>query len=223
MPPPRLFVLFAASAPIAAVLRRGPSKRWQVFRWELNGDQLTPGDVFFGSVYPDASDVSPDGRFLLLNWGDFHWPPHEEVGETWTTLSRLPSLVPIWRRPDEEGHYCVGGRFVTNGVHLNTWVDVEGQIGPFSQATPDETDLLYWRRSPNVSHSDRPMDLTLPHGAAWVMRDTRRRAIFVRDGCLYRIARHGEVLLHDFNPIEFGPRVANEMVKQWRARPSTMQ
>jgi hypothetical protein len=38
VPPPRLALLQARSAPVAVILRRGPSKRVEVIRWDLSAD-----------------------------------------------------------------------------------------------------------------------------------------------------------------------------------------
>ncbi|MEM6313537.1 MAG: hypothetical protein AAF743_05595, partial [Planctomycetota bacterium] len=161
--------------------------------------------------------VSPDGRYLLLNWGDYRGFGEDEdpTGDTWTTLSLLPSLAPVWRRPDPYGHYFYGGKFVDGGIHLHEHTPSDGPVGPFKRAEPNDTDSMCRRRSPNVT--DSLSTANLPDDAVWAMHDTRERHIFARAGRLYRTARHGEVLLHDFNPIEPGPQVANTFVRQWRA------
>jgi hypothetical protein len=63
-PPPRLHVIPARSAPIAAVLRRGPSEWWHVLRWNLESLTVEPGAWLHGRIYPRRCDVSPDGRLL---------------------------------------------------------------------------------------------------------------------------------------------------------------
>jgi hypothetical protein len=64
MPPPRLHVIPARSAAVAAVLRRGPSDWWNVLRWTLDPPSVEPGAWLRGRLYPRRCDVSHDGRLL---------------------------------------------------------------------------------------------------------------------------------------------------------------
>jgi hypothetical protein len=64
LPPPRLHVIPARSAPVAAVLRRGPSEWWHVLRWNLDPLSVESGAWLHGRIYPRRCDLSPDGRLL---------------------------------------------------------------------------------------------------------------------------------------------------------------
>jgi hypothetical protein len=59
----RLDVLFAAEAPYAVVLRRGPRKLYRLIGWNTNADTFEPGQFLHGDV--TLCDLSPNGRKLL--------------------------------------------------------------------------------------------------------------------------------------------------------------
>lgn len=103
-PQPRLHVLLAARAPVAAVFRRGPSGWWHVGRWDLVSGDYEPGAWLHGGLYPRRCDLSPDGALLLafvrkrtasgfLEAEAPAWP------DTYVTVSKLPWLFALaaWR------------------------------------------------------------------------------------------------------------------------------
>ena len=57
----RLFVIMAAEASVAAVLRRGPSAWYHVIRWDTAKDEFEHGAWIRARLYEDRCDVSPDG------------------------------------------------------------------------------------------------------------------------------------------------------------------
>jgi hypothetical protein len=62
IPPPRLYLLPSRDAPVAVVIRRGPSEWFHVLRWELETLTVHLGAWFHGTLYPRRSDVgqTPD-------------------------------------------------------------------------------------------------------------------------------------------------------------------
>ena len=60
----RLYVLVAARAPAALVLRRGPSAWWHLLHWDLATLTVSPGAWFHGNLYPRRCDISADGRLF---------------------------------------------------------------------------------------------------------------------------------------------------------------
>ena len=62
---PRLFGIPAREASIVAVIRRGPSEWSHVSRWDPSTGELTPGAWLHGTIYPQRTDLSPDGRWLV--------------------------------------------------------------------------------------------------------------------------------------------------------------
>lgn len=62
----RLHVMLASDAPEAVILRRGPSKHVQLWRWRTDVDEFIPGQWLVGRAYEHACDLSPDGKYLVL-------------------------------------------------------------------------------------------------------------------------------------------------------------
>ena len=62
--PARLTVLFAPEAPIAVIYRLGPAKKTQMWLWNTETDEFTPGQWINGQIHDDSS-LSPDGRYVI--------------------------------------------------------------------------------------------------------------------------------------------------------------
>ena len=86
----RLYVLVAATAAVALVLRRGPSEWWHLLHWNLANLTLTAGAWFHGKLYPRRSDISSDGRlfsyFALKGGAQPPWP------DAYCAVSKVPWL-----------------------------------------------------------------------------------------------------------------------------------
>ena len=112
-------MLLASEAPVAVVLRRGPTKFVRVFLWNREHDTFEEGSRFQGKIYAEISDISPDGRlFLYFAMGGVKWAIPETKG-TWTAISRLPSLTAfaLWGHGDCRSG---GGVFTSNSSY---WLD----------------------------------------------------------------------------------------------------
>jgi hypothetical protein len=90
---PRIYCIPATSAPVVAVLRRGPTEWSHAGRWELREMRYEPGAWLHGRIFPRRSDLSPDGRFLCY----FAQKPGAdwEHGETYVAVSKLPWLAAL--------------------------------------------------------------------------------------------------------------------------------
>lgn len=124
--PPRLNALLASDAPVGIVFRRGPSKLVRVFLWDRERDIFKPRQLFKGKIYPDRSDLSPDGRHMIYfaMGGVGRFIPATKG--TWTAISRVPSLtaIALWGQGDTWGG---GGMFTSNrsywlGADKNTFL-----------------------------------------------------------------------------------------------------
>lgn len=62
--PARLAVVVATAAPIAVVIRRGPSHWSQLIKWNLETDEFEPGQWLKGKVY--YASLSPDGEHIAM-------------------------------------------------------------------------------------------------------------------------------------------------------------
>lgn len=102
LPPCRLQFAFAAEAPVAVVLRRGPSRWVQMLRWDATADAFEAGQWLHGRIV--TFDVSPDGAHVL-----YYVSPHaRRPPYSWVALSRPPLLtaLAVWPMPDSRDTDC---------------------------------------------------------------------------------------------------------------------
>jgi hypothetical protein len=104
------FVLLARKAPVAVVIRGGPSKWWHLTLWDTAQDRFTGGQWFHGSLYPRKCDLAPDGKLLSYFAGKFR-PIERERGyhSTWVAVSRPPcfTALALWPVGDTWGGHTM--------------------------------------------------------------------------------------------------------------------
>lgn len=85
---------------MAVLLRRGPSKLVQCLLWNLETDEVTPGQWFKGRIYEHRCDLSPDGK-LFVYFAANHKGQRWDEG-SWTAISRPPYLtaLALWFKGD---------------------------------------------------------------------------------------------------------------------------
>jgi hypothetical protein len=91
-----MFVHLAREAPVAVILRRGPSDWWRVTLWDTKNDTFERGQWFHGRLYPERCDVSPDGKLFAYFAGKFN--RRAAAGgyrSTWNAVSRPPYLTAL--------------------------------------------------------------------------------------------------------------------------------
>lgn len=113
MPPPRLYCLLAAEAPIGILFRRVRTKFYELYVWKRGKDSFKRFGLFNGRLYPDRSDISPDGKhFLYFAMAGSAWAV-PGTGGTWTALSEVGkmSAQSLWGIGDTWGG---GGIFLSN-------------------------------------------------------------------------------------------------------------
>ncbi len=103
---PRIAGIVATRAPIAVVIRRGPSRWTEQLVWNLETDEVIRGGWLAGRVEYESCDVSPDGRFLVGTYACHtpHAPPHQPVGYC-VAVSRPPyfHVLAGWTRREVWG------------------------------------------------------------------------------------------------------------------------
>jgi hypothetical protein len=112
-------VIPAIEAAKAVIFRRGPSQWVQLILWDIRTDTFTEGQWFKGRIYPERSDLSPDGSKLIYfaakfskyansKWNVASYQP------AWTAISKPPYLtaLSLWNNPG--GTYGGGGYFEDN-------------------------------------------------------------------------------------------------------------
>jgi len=92
---------------MAVVFRRGPSKHTQQLVWNLETDEVTPGQWIKGRVYTKRCDVSPDGRYLVGAFTNYKRSKEkreeakarglesEYLLDGWTAVSRPPYFTSL--------------------------------------------------------------------------------------------------------------------------------
>lgn len=102
--PCRLSILLARSAPVAIILRRGPSKWVQLVKWQTDCDKFDTGQWFKGRIYDRRSDLSPDGSLLIYFASKFTSQSlaDSEYTYAWTAVSRPPyfTALALWPKGD---------------------------------------------------------------------------------------------------------------------------
>lgn len=149
-PPPRLSLLTASRAPVALILRRGPSKWVEAIRWDLQTDAFERGEWFYGRIHEGRSDLSPNGEllvYLAAQYGD-------SGKQVWTGISRPPWFTPLARWPKDHTYYG-GGLFLNDHRLLLNHPpdDAEPEAGrePKGDLRVDanpkaHAEYVYWRR-----------------------------------------------------------------------------
>src|SRR5689334_11765941 len=106
----RLFVIVARLSAKAVILRRGPSKWYQLVLWDMKHDTFVEGSWLHGRIYEEKCDLSPNGAlfvysaFKVIKVGD-------ELTGSYTAVSRPPYLHALVIWPQDSTHFG-GGRFL---------------------------------------------------------------------------------------------------------------
>jgi len=205
--PCRLFVIPARDAPVAAVLRRGPSDWFQVIRWRTDDDTFDDGAWFHGRLYEAKCDVSPDGELLVV--AAFQGSRlGTDYTDSCTAVSRLPWLhaLALWPVGTTYGG---GGRFTDRRA-------VTLRLGaPMLRPHPDHPDHPADGLDVTAGSPPRHASSGEVADAEWSGRDHAGAVIFARDGRLYRRRGSGDVEVCDLNDRRPSPAASPD----WARRP----
>lgn len=95
----QLSLVFAKDAPVAVILRRGPSEWVEVIKWNTKTDIFTRGHWFHGRIYENKCDLSPDGLlFVYFAFKKGHIDPGYD--RRYTAVSKPPWLTAIGLWPN---------------------------------------------------------------------------------------------------------------------------
>ncbi|MEP6754150.1 MAG: hypothetical protein ABJA67_01515 [Chthonomonadales bacterium] len=226
-PPCRLFLVFAADAPIAVILRRGPTRHWKVIKWNTDTDSFQDGQWFFGNFYPERCGLSPDGSLFVYFAAKYRRQHPDGYANAFTAVSRPPYLTALAMWPSCST-WGGGGVFEDNLTLRLAYgryhtchpgnTDTELYMGSLPPVHPNhpsgplqiETELHHY--SPDIEFVGPPGDYP---EADWTGVDHRGRKIFIRQGLLYSFVDRVEVLLRDFNPDVFEEVVSPEWARVW--------
>lgn len=169
--PPRLFVIMAARAPRAVILRRGPASWVQLVLWDTLCDLFTPGAWFRGRIYEEKCDLSPDGELFLYAALQGR-RLRSDYSHAWTALSRPPWLHALVLWPMHTT-YGGGGRFVGNRQLIVRGASKTHPAHPLHGVELVRGEAPYHQSSGEVE------------GAQWSGRDQQNRLVFTRDGRVF--------------------------------------
>lgn len=178
---PRLYVLLAKNSSEAIVIRRGPSMRVQLARWDRSSDKFELGQWFKGRVYERRCDISPSGRHFLY-FAANHKPPYG----TWTAISRVPyfKALALWPKGDAWGG---GGLFADDNTLMLNHGENQLQMSDDSKLAPKiEVQQLHL-------HAGRGEDNPIYH--MHLLRDGWQETEYID-----RIAEPASNLMYPFNP-----------------------
>jgi hypothetical protein len=203
--PCRLFVIPAREAPLAIILRRGPSRWYHLIRWQTQRDTFEHGAWLRGRIYEEKCDLSPDGSlFVYFCHGGAYRPDYTD---SWTAVSRAPWLYALGLWPSGTT-YGGGGRFLDNRT-LTLHSHMPVATHPDHPATGLHIvtgDAEYHRSTDDVE------------GAQWCGHDQQGHLVYCRAGKLFR-RRTGrnekDAEIADFNALRPDPRPAPD----WARRP----
>ena len=164
--PCRLFVYLAREAPVAVVLRRGPTDWARLSLWRTDTDTFEHGQWFHGRIYERRSDISADGSrfvYFALKIGGRRGT-HPQWQDSWVAISRPPRFTAraLWFIG---GTYCTGGFFPEDKA---VWIAALNQP-PDVGELPDDWELSTSR------------DLYIDHTNNWPERTVYQNRLH-RDG-----------------------------------------
>lgn len=128
--PCRLFVYLARGAPLAVVLRRGPSGWARLSVWHTDTDRFEHGQWIKGRVYERRSDLSADGSLFAAF---VRQSGRRNVGaDSWIALSRPPYFTAsaVWF---VGGTYHTGAFFPSDDA---VWIGFREDTPPDIGAVP---------------------------------------------------------------------------------------
>jgi hypothetical protein len=184
-PPPRLFVIMAKKAPVAVVIRRGPSLWVRLTLWHTQKDAFTPGSWFHGRIFAEKCDLSPDGElFLYAAYKGTRLST--SYSGSWTAISRPPwfHALALWPMHTTYGG---GGRFVGERQVILRGATVAHPAHLPRGVTIVSGDAPYQRSTNEVE------------GADWTGRDQRSRLVYASSGRVFARTGGRDLELADFN------------------------
>lgn len=164
--PARLFVILARAAPLAVIVRRGPSQWAQLILWHTDSDTFEPGQWFHGRIYERRCDLSPDGTLFVyfVNKITRHTIADPEYTYAWSAVSKPPYLtaLALWPKGD---CWHGGGLFEDDRtLWLNHW---PGQATPHPRHEPPRQ--LRVKPNPLARGEDSPIYHRRLKRDGWVM------------------------------------------------------
>jgi hypothetical protein len=224
----RLSFVFASDAPVAVVLRRGPTKWVELVKWDTARDKFLDGQWLHGRIYAERCGLSPNGKLFVYFAAKYGMVDKSEgYDDTFTAVSKPPYLtaLALWPHGDTYGG---GGRFIddatlrlaygANGTRAPDGKTTELYMAPMHPHHPKhpprgltiETDLDFYDADRAFRAPSTKKD------AEWKGCDHRGRTIYTRRGVLFYVNKnHRETMLRDFNPDKWRDVAAPRWAQSW--------
>jgi hypothetical protein len=228
-PPCRLSLVFASEAPVAVVLRRGPSKWVEMIQWHTSTDSFEHGHWLHGRVFGERCGLSPNGRLFVYfvakdGLRGLRGQKAEGYKPTFTAVSKPPYFTALAMWP-EGSTYGGGGRFIDNNTlclgygapppHHHRRLACGSPL-PHHPRHPPGPLNIYSGLDYYAADRDFRCDPDGYPEADWTGKDHGSRRIFTRDGVLYALGRDGrEQMLKDFNPDVRRSLVSPAWAQEW--------
>lgn len=146
-PQVRLYVYEASQAPLAVILRRGPSRHTRMILWDRRDDRFTDGQWTKNKIYYDRCAIAPDGRHFLYFMLDGKWD--SAAAGSYTAICRPPFFTALALHPQGDT-WGGGGQFHSRdsySVHAGG-DDIIGQATGLS--------AIPWRETAAPAHDPDP-------------------------------------------------------------------
>lgn len=191
----------AERAPVAVVIRRGPTSWARISSWDTDRDVFTHGAWFHGRIFPQKCALSPQGDLFLYTAykGGLYRTTYTSC---WIAISRPPWLHALALWP-VGSTYGGGGRFVDDRR-----VVLRGAVHAHPDHPADGIEVVPGDAPLQRSTGEIP-------GAEWTGRDQRNRLVFTRDGCVFARTGFDDRLLGDFR----GQERVTEPPPDWATAP----
>ncbi len=199
-PPPRLAVLAARDAPVAVVLRRGPTDWVRLSLWDTTTDEVTHGGWLHARVPWRRCDLSPDGRLFVAFVAD-HGRNDDPRRDTWVALSRPPwwHALALWFNGTT---WDYGGFFPdATSCTIQSGVPDLGEVPPWFDTEADV---------PEPCPGPAWTDVTVPHN-----RRVRDGWTEVEPGWWERPLARPEAAAVAREHVDGGAKVTNEVALRW--------
>lgn len=195
----RLSIIFASSAPVAVIFRRGPTNWCQAIRWNTRTDTFESGQWLRGKVYPERCALSPNGELMVyfaLKKG--HLDKTNGYCREFTAVSRPPYFTALALWP--WGCTWGGGGYFKDDHTLVLASQFIPEPHPWH--IPQNLRVL---PQPAVFNGNSVSPKSMLHPTAWPSEpmegmDQQGRKIVIDGGVLFEIKPSGERnALRDFN------------------------
>lgn len=218
-PLPRVHFVFAAAAPVAVIFRRGPTKWCHVLTWNTETDFVESGAWFFGRIYPEKSDLSPDGKLLFYFAAQFGKRGDCAPGYTdiWAAVSKPPWLTALALWPMEET-WGGEGEFLDDRRLRISQPNWHGPLVPHPNHLPRDLEVVErWigRGAPRRSSSAPPAKSAWFDPVAGKGADLAGKPFRVDEGQLWRGIADSKTSICDFRSMSPVRTKSPQSARQW--------